>query len=241
MLSARGWRRANFVSGICWRKHKRVGGLRWLMRHAPIEQLLFWLVRFSLEPDRFFLLTLSLFYSSEWTASPVVAAPSSVSTSSSTNPAKELLATLFKLNDDLASDMLTQLFAILSADSKSAASSEDVFNLLCVPAGMKYLIYYFLWFFLPDILSFSPDYVSSDRPLVVKPRVHAEKLLSSYDTKNPQVLFRFFILMTAFFHNIVLPLTLWPNTIDLIGNCAHCEYWDCLLVYPLTLICSVLG
>ncbi len=118
-----------------------------------------------------------------------VAAPSSVSTSSSTNPAKELLTTLFKLNDDLFSDVLTQLFAVLSADSKSAASSEEALNLLCVPAGMKFFWYFFVWFFLPDSLSFSPDYVSSDRPLVVKPSAPAEKLLSSYDTKNPQVLF----------------------------------------------------
>jgi hypothetical protein len=142
-----------------------------------------------LEPGRIFLLILSLFYFSEWTASPAAAAPSSVSTSSSTNPAKELLTTLFKLNDDLSSDVLTQLFAMISADSKSVASSEEVLNLLCVPAGMQFFLYYFYWLFLPDSLSFSPDYVSSDRPLVVKPRAPAEKLLSSYDTKNPQVLF----------------------------------------------------
>jgi hypothetical protein len=79
-----------------------------------------------------------LFYSSDWTVLPAVAAPSSVSTSGSMNPAKELLATLFELNDDLSLDVLTQLFAMLSADSKSAASSEDVFNLLCVPAGIKF-------------------------------------------------------------------------------------------------------
>ncbi len=78
---------------------------------------------------------------------------------------------------------------MISADSKSVASSEEVLNLLCVPAGMQFFLYYFYWLFLPDSLSFSPDYVSSDRPLVVKPRAPAEKLLSSYDTKNPQVLF----------------------------------------------------